>query len=299
MILSYPYFVMSDDESKYKERIENENAQKNKVGRRQWVKTTTGVALTSVVGFTGTASAKPDPETAKKQGSYEEGGGETSIDLSIVDMTGSAWDGKDMEVLNGMYEGFSILYNELNLFDGFRIRLYDVNEVYDGEDDWDPLKQALDEHGFDGPGHYHVLYDGEFNIIGDDIGSFHKVENSNTKIKWSHEKAISALSMATTAATPLADAYVRGLHQAMHTYIDRDIAEYYSDATGYDAVHALGTATTHDGKGRSIMADTYPHRSSEGTCDGGTGSSPEAGNLYFSDCAINTVRGSISKAIRN
>lgn len=272
-------------------------ADQKKISRRRALKTVGVSGLTTMcvgVGAVSTVSAHR-PVRSETKGSFTIDGSALSIDIDIVDMTSEDWDpGED--VLEGMAAGFSILYDRISMFNGFRVRLFDPDYVYDGEVSRDALWDALSEdNDFTRWKHYHVLYDD------DDLdGSFHNGGTTWTgdRTLWDDDlkRGISGLSMGTTdlsQSTPT----VRGLHQAMHLYLHEDEAKKFADTTdGYDAVHQLGTKNSSTGY-NSIMTDIYSIPAMEGDCSSHTyGKSPRMkDHLWFSDCAITTVYDSMAR----
>lgn len=254
-----------------------------------------GAVSSMAVGVTtiGTSAART-PDQAKIRGSYDDGGSTQSIDVDIVDMSSSSWD-KGLEVLNGMYEGYSILYENLgSVFTGFRVRLFDVDYVYEGDNDFDPLWDALVDNGFDEWKHYHVLYDGS--LPPNKTGSYHGTWTGDNTVWDDWPRGISGLSLENTSVLTV-DSYTRGLHQSMHNYIDEEIAKGFADSSnGYDAIHQLGDSTSDQ---RTVMADTYPHHVARGDCGDANCSlgtcAPQPGNLQFSNCTIAAVYDSIGK----
>jgi len=284
----------SDMESVEMESASNEGNPKSTTRRRALQ--SLGAVGSMAVGFTtvGTSTSRT-PDQMKSRGSYDDGGSTQSIDVDIVDMSSDSWD-EGLEVLNGMYEGYSILYENLgSVFTGFRVRLFDIDHVYEGDNDFDPLWDALVDNGFDEWKHYHVLYDGS--LPPNKVGSSHRTWTGDNTL-WDDDwpRGISGLSLDNTSAVT-ADAYTRGLHQSMHNYIDEEIAKGFADSSnGYDAIHQLGDSTTDQ---RTVMADIYPHQVSNGDC-GDTNCTlgtcaPNPGNLQFSNCTIAAVYDSIGK----
>lgn len=223
---------------------------------------------------------------------YDGNGSTRSMDIDIVDLSSDRWDGKGTAVFDGIVEGFQLLHDELRPVDGFRVRRFDVDGEFTGDNSWTDLDRALEQHGFDEPKHYHVIYDGR--LLPSKIGSYHSTKTADDTM-W-HERdrrGISGLSLSTTRFT-LSNAYTRGLHQSLHNYINDEIALDYADSdNGYDAVHELGTSTADV---RTVMADTYPHRTLNGVCsdpDCLFFCRPSEGNLTFSECTITAIEESI------
>lgn len=229
---------------------------------------------------------------------FDENGSTRSIDVSIVDMSSDKWDTKGEEVFEGIVHGFEILHKKLTLVEGFRVTLSELEYDFTGTNSWADLNSALEEQGFDEPKHYHVVYDGS--AFWPNIGSFHQTRTSDGTM-WHDGDAmgISGLSLATTRPLTV-NAYVRGLHQLMHNYINGEIAKKYAESDKhYDAVHELGTSTQD---ARTVMADRFLLPSilsdpmSKGRCDARSCRffcAPDDETLAFSNCTFDAVKDSI------
>lgn len=230
------------------------------------------------------------------KGNFKENGSTYSVDLDVVDMSSDSWtakstdESKAQEVFNGIKDGFTVLKQNVPLIEGFRVTFYDIDHVFTGENSWSDLSSALNNNGFCESKHYHVIYDGS--VLPTRVGSYHWTRTDDGTM-WhdTKELGLSGLSLSTTRVS-LADAYVRGFHQLMHNYINEDIAvEYATTDNGYDAIHQLGTGTS---EGRSLMADTHPHRAVRGHCSQSLRACLTAPHsIFFSDCTINAVKRSI------
>lgn len=262
------------------------------VSRRGALKhlTAVGGAVATGVSLSGGVAAT-DWDEWYSEGSYEDGGSVNSMDVEVVDMSSSFWD-KGEEVFDGIVDGLQLLTDELWAITGFRVRLYDIDYEFTGDNSWSDLETALETNGFDDDTHYHVVYNGS--LPPSKVGSYHSTLTGDDTMwhDWS-ATAISGLSLNNTAPLTV-NAYVRGLHQLMHNYINDDIATEYADTDdGYDAVHELG-ASTDDA--RTVMADTYPTRAYAGECDDTDcvlWCGPGEDALAFSDCTLDAVSDSI------
>ena len=266
----------------------------NQITKRDLLKkaSATAVGLTGLTGMSmsGTASKTTLPEYCIG-GNYGERNWNT-VDIVVVNKTSQrSPGGPATAVLNGFCDGFEKLYNQCSWFDGYRIRLKDPGGSYNGDNDRDELKTALDDDGLTDDLHYHVVYDGSLTT-----GSYHNTLDS----AWgSNRREISGLSLATTNAG-MSPPYIRGLHQALHNYIEDEVAHNKTDNKwddAYDAKHALGVITDtwiQIGRGgsyvRSIMADQYVIEADRLPCrDMGRGGNPghntyPSEKILFSDC---------------
>lgn len=230
-------------------------------------------------------------------GSFDTNGDVCSADVDIIDMSSDnwrskKWESKGVEVFKGVVDGFKLLAEQVKQIKGFRVRYYNLDYVFKDENSWKDISEELNNQGFNKPKQYHVVYDGS--ILPRKIGSFHLAPTDDgTMWHQSDSIGISGVSLSTTRAS-LATSYVRGFHQLMHNYINSSVAtEYATTDNGYDAIHQLGTGTKN---GRTLMADTHPHRAIRGEC-----SQPiircvkSPNNIHFSDCTINAVKRSIQR----
>jgi len=226
-----------------------------------------------------------------------DGSADTAMDIGIVDMTSSSYEGKGAEAFAGMDEGLGKLQEEIADFRGYRLELFQPETAFDGDNSWSDLDAALEQMDLTERQQYHVVYDGSL-----EKGSFHSVTGETA---WGNGRAISGLSMWRTQYST-ASAYVRGLHQLLHTYIDGSVAkevagfgEQEYNGSEYDATHALGTVKSRNERIRSVMADIYPAATMEGECVGGImhGSyPPPEGEIHFSRCTKEAIRRTLDSA---
>lgn len=226
------------------------------------------------------------------RGSFEDGGSRNSIDIEIADMSSDTWSEKGEEVFAGMVEGFELLQDEIEEFAGFRVTLHDLERTYDGDNSWSELENALNQEGFNKSTHYHVIYDGSF--YPSKIGSYHTARpDDGTMWHDTDVKGISGLSLATTRLS-FANSDIRGLHQALHNYINGEIAlDYASSTDEYEAVHELGSTSSSR---RTVMADTYVPAVTDGECSGSFWNrwkAPKRGDFEFSRCTLAAIHESI------
>lgn len=226
------------------------------------------------------------------EGEYTPGGSHDSVDVVVVNTTDGEFYTRDEDVFRGFCDGFGKLYESGSWLRGYRIQYRNPGYVFEAPATESNLRDALAKFGYTNPRHYHVVYPGDLGF-GDVEGSLHGGG-------WNGDGTrVSGLSLATTIQ---ASPYVRGLHQALHAYIDDSVARDVTgleSASAYDAKHALGTIEqAPSGEWlNTIMADVRPSLADRG-CVGTSsyGGFPRE-HVLFSECTVEALSRSSANAL--